>query len=849
MKLTQFLELYGSKMKFLETIFLKNVFFTDYGEEGLDLIEPEVDIERNDWTWRVWRIDFIVTTNNRKYAIECDGFNYHAAWMVSKERFNDLEAKRNETIRQWYILISLSKDQIIDTPEDAIYELRRTFNADKELYSLFLHWNETTIRPHDVQKKALKALDLTRKNEKYKWLVVLATWLWKTFLSIFDTLAMNSKTILFIVHNNHILKQTKNSFEKVMPNRLKEMWFFTWTEKNHENKNIIFSTIQTINREQNLHQFNPNFFDYIIIDETHHIAAPSYKIVSDYFSPNFFLWLTATPDRLDKKNILEFFDNNLVFEMWQSEAIKQWYLAKLRYKGFTDNVDYSNIYYNGFRYDVNDLNKSLMIENRDFAIIQKFKELAINKKTIGFCVSIEHADWSAEQFRKAWIDAVSIHSKIDNNNTNQAYQSASEIIDAFDNSKHQVAFVVDMFNEWIDIPDVECLLMLRPTASSSILTQQIWRGLRIAEGKDEILVLDFIWNYQTAHTILVWLWINKISDLEHDKEKWVYYYDNNGTNIEFQDEVIDIFRTMLSRASIKVRTELISEDWLSYWEYIANNTATWVNLFWSVGKKNNNLSIHLWALEYITKNNFSSNEELSETLNSESKKIFPNATLEWIRALFFSKLIWLIINTSPFELSEAYESIIKNKDNTDKFNELINNQVEKMYFYNDIQSLTDRHSENWNKRQIDKLFHIYPIFFIYQVIIYLKSEWYEQWKLTKFEIDHFILLSRNHEDVIDCAKKIILYREYKEKDELEKYLKQSSSMDSRFYKTLQYIDAFQFTPKAIYIKEEHLDIIEEKVIKFNQLLETKKLIQFNKDTPWIYKSMLYSKKSLLNYHK
>lgn len=852
MTISEFISLNGKKMGYLETTFLRNVFFADFGNEGLDLIEPEVDIDRNDGSGRKWRLDFVVTTKNRKYAIECDGFNYHAAGLVTRERFDELEAKRNETIRQGYILISLSRDQIINDPEDAIYELRRTFNADKDLYSIFLNWNSEGVEPHDVQKKALDALESTRKIGKKRGLIVLATGLGKTYLSVFDAKAMQAKRILFIVHVDHILKQAKNSFEKVMPERLKDMGFFTGKEKTYEGKSIIFSTIQTINKGKNISQFSKDFFDYIVIDESHHTAAPSYRKVSEYFEPKFFLGLTATPDRMDEKDILEFYDNNLVFEMDQAEAIRQGYLASLNYKGFKDDVDYSNIYYNGFRYDVNDLNKSLMIERRDKAVLEKFNELASGKKTIGFCVSIEHADWNAEQFRKAGIDAVSIHSKIEDKNTDGAYQSASEIIEAFDKGKHQVAFVVDMLNEGIDIPDVECLLMLRPTESTAILTQQIGRGLRIAENKDEILVLDFIGNYQTAPKILTGLGIKKVTDLKEDREKGIYYYENEGRRVEFQSEVVDIFRFMISKSSVKVRENLISDEWKSYGEYLEANTKPGTNLFWSVGKKNNDLSVHLWALNYITANKakYSNNEELSEGLKTASKKISPNATMEGIRALFFSKLIGLVVDTNPFQTSSAYNEISKHLDkDKEKAWSIVSNQVEKFYFFNDISGLIDRHSETGEKRQVDKLFHLYPIFFIYQIMLRLREKGYEDGKLTNFEINSFILLARTHEDVSDCVDKIVSYREYDEKYELEKYLNKKSTMDSRFFKILKYIKYLKFSPRYITLKEECVDEVEKKVSAFNILLEQSKLIKFNSSDPSSYRRMLYSEQDIISYHK
>jgi superfamily II DNA or RNA helicase len=199
------------------------------------------------------------------------------------------------------------------------------------------------------------------------------------------------------------------------------------------------------------------------------------------------------------------------------------------------------------------------------------------------------------KFREAGYDAIAIHSKVENKNTGGAYQSASEIIEAFDKGKHQIVFVVDMLNEGIDIPDVGCLLMLRPTESSTILTQQIGRGLRIAHNKTGVLVLDFIGNYKSSPQILPALGIHDIGEFKEDREKGVFYYDNNGRYVEFESEVIDIFRYMVSRGTREVQGDLISEEWDSYAEYLADNTKAGTNLYWSIGKKNNDISLQLWA--------------------------------------------------------------------------------------------------------------------------------------------------------------------------------------------------------------------------------------------------------------
>jgi superfamily II DNA or RNA helicase len=853
MKLDKFMEKHGSKMGHLETIFLRAVFYQDFGEGGLDLIEPEVNISRNDGSDRKWRIDFVIKTKFTKYAVECDGFNYHAPGMVSRERDNELHEKRNETIRQGYVYIELTRDQIEITPEEAVYQLRRSFIADKELYSIFLNRNTGRIAPHEVQQMALDNLTESRDDGKDKGLVVLATGLGKTYLSIFDTIQANASKILFIVHVGEILKKTRNSFEEVMPKRAKEMGFYMGNNKNRE-KNILFATIQTLTRPKNLSQFDSKEFDYIILDETHHLAAPSYKRVFDHFKPKFFLGLTATPNRMDQQDILGFYNNNLIFEMEQDEAIKKGFLTGIRYIGYKDNVDYSKIYYNGFKYDINDLNKNLMIEERDKSIISKFKELGPNKKTIGFCASTEHADWCAKRFRKEGINAVSIHSNLDNSDLSVDMKDRDKLIEGFEKSKYQVAFVVNMFNEGVDFPDVDCILLLRPTESITILTQQIGRGLRISPGKKEVLILDFIGNYQTAHKILPALGIGNVNELTEVKDKGIYYYDNDGRSVVFDSEVVEIFRMMTSRSTRRVRTELLDKDWIEYGNYLHENTIAGSKLHWKVGNKNDHLNVHMWAIDYLNNNSINKTAtEISDDIRKKSQELFPGRTMEGSRALFFSKLLGFVDDGTPIKATEVFNQLKTNNvdlSNVEDYLDIITKQLEKFYFWNDLFSLTNRHVARDEQRPVNEYFHIYPLYFIYEVIIKLKNNYgYDDLTLSKFEIDSFIVLARTHSDLNSIVERIVEYREHKEKYEIEKYLKEKTKLDARYYKTLRYCKYFNYNPKRIIMNADYFEEVERKVKEFTKLITENKLIRFDEKNPKKYRNLLYSTKNLLDYHK
>jgi superfamily II DNA or RNA helicase len=849
MKLNDYLLKNKNKLNNLEENFLINIYFKDFGEKGLDFITPQVKINKP-LGEGVWYIDFTINTKYRKYAIECDGLYSHAKGAVTPEYFENLQKKQNEIIKLGYKLIRFTNKMVREKPEECIWEIRRDVLADKQLSDIYLK-RVGKITPHQVQIDALKKLKETRENGQKKGLIIFATGLGKTYLSGFDVKQFTPKKVLFIVHIYEILKQSKNSFEDVLPKRIKEMGFFIGSNK-EKNKNIIFASIQTLSRQKNLNNFNPTDFDYIIFDESHHIAAPTYKKIFLFFKPKFFLGLTATPDRMDRQDILPFYDNNVIFEMNQEEAIKKGYLVPFHYYGFKDDVDYSNIYYNGFKYDVTDLNKLLLIEERDEAIIKKYTELAPNKKTIGFCASIEHADWCAEKFREAGISAVSIHSRLDESDTPIDLKDRDQLIEDFRKNKYKVAFVVNMFNEGVDFPEVECLLFLRPTESKTIFIQHMGRGLRISPGKNGVTILDFIGNYKTAGLILAGLGIKNPNQLEVKKtgEKEIYTYDNNGCKVTFESEVIDIFKKLASQSTKEVRTELISEEWLEYGKYLEKWTKK--NLYWKTTQQNANFEVHMEALNILDQNPKITQDDfitkIQETINSKYKG--KNMTAGF-RSLFLSKITGFVTSKSPLKVTSIFKEVKKLTTDFRKlssYEDILTKQMEKIFYWNDIYSTVNKYIKKEDRVNY-KDFKIYPFFFLYEIILKLVDDFgYKDYYINKDEFNNFLAVSKNHQEVDKVVEKIIEFRNDSEKYEVEKYLNLKNKIDPRFYKVLHYNKHIIQLKDGIRLNPNTLDEIKDKVKVFKKLIEEEKLIFFDEEHPKKYFDLLYSTKDLLKYH-
>ena len=360
-------------------------------------------------------------------------------------------------------------------------------NEEKELVVATVKPNEIEKpEPHPHQDEALQALAATRLRGYQKGLVVLATGLGKTYLAAFDAEQVGANRVLFIAHREEILTQAERSFLAVLSH--KRIGRYSGTKKDRY-ADLLFSSVQTIGRAQHLQHFAPDHFDYIVIDEFHHAAAGQYQALLKHFKPKFMLGLTATPDRSDRLDILRFCDHNLVFRFDLFDGIRAKKLCPFHYYGILDTeVDYDHIPWRNGRFDPNKLANKLATVGRAKHVLKEWRSRG-KLKTLAFCVSKKHADYMADYFRKEGIKAASVHT--------DSGLSRSEALDQLKTGELTVLFSVDLFNEGVDLPSIDTVMMLRPTESSVLFLQQLGRGLRTAEGKPFLTVLDFVGNHHS----------------------------------------------------------------------------------------------------------------------------------------------------------------------------------------------------------------------------------------------------------------------------------------------------------------------------------------------------------------
>lgn len=395
---------------------------------------------------------------------------------------------------------------------------------------------ETAPTPHEVQAEALAALQATRAKGYGAGLVVLATGLGKTFLAAFDS--ATAARVLFVAHREEILTQAMAAFRAIRPRT--RLGRYSGEEKDAD-ADIVFASVQTLARSANLGRFDSRAFDYIVVDEFHHAAAATYRRIIDYFEPGFLLGLTATPDRSDGGDLLGLCEENLVYECDLWSGIDKGLLAPFQYFGVPDLVEYAQIPWRSGRFDEAALTEAVATEARAENALDQLAKRG-GKKTIGFCVSRRHADFMADFAQARGLRAVAVHS----GDTSAPRASA---LKALEDGHLDIVFAVDMFNEGVDVPSIDTVLMLRPTESPVIWLQQLGRGLRRSADKTHLAVIDYIGNHRIFLTKLRTLLQIGAGDgalrvaLERFEDKLIQF--PTGCEVTYDLQALDILRSLI----------------------------------------------------------------------------------------------------------------------------------------------------------------------------------------------------------------------------------------------------------------------------------------------------------------
>lgn len=451
---------------------------------------------------------------------------------------------------------------IIDNEELKRYSQnwhRPAVAKDLERYE-YSHQNEenesedTKVRllyePRGAQIEALCALEDTRAEGAKRALVQAATGVGKTYLAAFDS--KSYERVLFVAHREEILKQAAVSFRNVRNSE--DYGFFTGEEKSTD-KSVIFASVATLGRSEYLSEkyFAPDYFQYLVIDEFHHAVNEQYQRIVKYFKPQFLLGLTATPERMDGRNIYELCDYNVPYEISLKDAINKGMLVPFRYYGIYDDTDYSGLHLIRGRYDEKELNETYIGNVHRHDLIYKYYCKYGSKKALGFCCSRAHAEEMAREFCERGIPSVAVYS-----NANGTYSEEREkAIEKLKSGEIRVIFSVDMFNEGVDITSVDMVMFLRPTESPIVFLQQLGRGLRRSKGKEYLNVLDFIGNYEKAGRVRFLLTGRTLGKNEYYNPADRSAFPDDCL-IDFDMKLIDLFSEM-DKKHLKVRDQIRNE--------------------------------------------------------------------------------------------------------------------------------------------------------------------------------------------------------------------------------------------------------------------------------------------------
>lgn len=430
----------------------------------------------------------------------------------------------------------------------SLQKLKRQFATVQENIST------NDIAPNKMQQEALTALAKLQQDNKQKALLISATGTGKTYLSAFAVKKANPKRLLFLAHREQILKQACKTFAKIIPDIQ-----YGILSANHKDfhKPYLFATINMLSKEENLTQFTPTHFDYIIIDETHRAGASSYLKILNYFQPQFLLGMTATPERTDGFDIYQLFDHNIAYEIRLNQAMQENLLCPFHYFGITDiTVDDQEINDNS---TFNDLTTDARVTH----IINQSKYYGFSGERLRgliFCSQIEEAQILSQKFNERGFNTIALSGK-------DSQETRTNAIHKLEQKERSTGldyiFTVDIMNEGIDIPAINQIIMLRPTKSAIIFVQQLGRGLRKYPQKDYVVILDFIGNYQNNFMIPIAL----SGDTSYNKDN-IRHYVTEGNRFIFGSSTIHFDKVARQKIYQAIDSAKLSDTALLKNEYL-----------------------------------------------------------------------------------------------------------------------------------------------------------------------------------------------------------------------------------------------------------------------------------------
>jgi superfamily II DNA or RNA helicase len=465
-----------------EDLFI-DIFQETLGFERTQLLIPQYSVTDIYGTNRF--IDFAFLSRLDKYAFEIDGEVWHApdGARVNPKIYRDQLLRQNSLVYQGWKVYRWTDIQL-NTERERIQEQLLLF-LEREITQGTLDGflpkqevGEISLREHQVD--ALKQLEELRNQGKTIALLTHATGTGKTHVAISHAHYLGLRT-LYLAHRKTLVTQTQERFSELWSDATSAIY---QKKKSKPGSHIVLSTIQAI--ADSLNQFDEREFGYIIIDESHHATAETYRKVISYFRAKFILGLTATPERHDGQSLTEIFQN-CAHRLELEEAIQRGLLVPIRCIRVKTNVDLSKVRFNGVDYRSNDLGYALKVPDRDRLIVDTYCNHTLGKRAVCFCIDIAHAERMAELFNQQNVQAAHVSGRMAENQKEQ-------ILADYRTSKIQVLCACDILNEGWDSPETEVLLMARPTLSKVVYIQQLGRGTRTAPGKEYLLVFDFIDN-------------------------------------------------------------------------------------------------------------------------------------------------------------------------------------------------------------------------------------------------------------------------------------------------------------------------------------------------------------------